>query len=135
MKAERNHEKDCLTISSHGWRLGKLKTGQKCILFSHALEFILVSVQDNHLLEGEPQGDCEITFLFLDQEQQHCDGIRQSLKKHLKETDYKEHEIHWLPLYLPPCYLQGQCKKRHLSSMGDVFSNKRTRLSLDNSGK
>lgn len=78
VKAERSHEKDCLTISSHGWRSGKLKTGQECLLFSHDLEFVLVSVQENHFCEGELQGDCEITFLSLDQGQKHCEGIRQA---------------------------------------------------------
>lgn len=67
VKTERSHEKDCLTISRHGWGSEKLKTGQECLLFSHALEFVLVSVQENHFCEGELQGDCEITFLSLDQ--------------------------------------------------------------------
>lgn len=107
-KKERSHEKDCFTISSPGWGSGKLKTGQECLLFSHALEFVLVSVQENHFCEGERQGNCEITFLSLDQEQKHCEGIRESLKKHLKETDYKKHKIYWLPPYPPPCCLHSQ---------------------------
>lgn len=113
VKTERNHEKGCLTISSHGWGLVELKTGQECLLFSHALEFVSVSVQENHFCEGELQGHCEITFLFLDQGQKHCERIRQSLKKHLKETGYKKREIHWLPPHSPPgCLhpqLQGLC--------------------------
>lgn len=35
--------------------------------------------------------------------------------KHLKETDYKKHKIHWFRPYLPSCYLhpqfQGQSKE------------------------
>lgn len=135
VKTERNHEKDCLTISSHGWS-GKLKTGQLCFLFSHALESILVSAQDNRFCEGELQGDCEITFLSLDREWKHCEGIRQSLNKHLKETDYKNDKIQ-APLLThisAASTLSSRVStKRNLSSMGDAFCNKRTRLSLDNS--
>lgn len=84
------------------------------LAFSHTLEFILVSVQENHFCEGELQGDCEITFLFLDQEQQHCGGFRQSPRKHLKETDLRN--ITYMASTSPPrCCLhsqvQGQCKK------------------------
>lgn len=114
VKTERSHEKDCLIISSHGWS-GKLKTDQECLLFSHALEFVLVSVQENRFCEGELQGDFEITFLSLDQEWKHCEGIRQSLKKHLKETDYKKHKIRWLPSLhtslLPPPSVPGSVQK------------------------
>ena len=76
VKTERNHEKDCLKIFQSWLGMKKLKTSQECLLFSHALEIILVSEQENHFHEGELQGDCEITFLFLDQEENYCERIR-----------------------------------------------------------
>lgn len=75
-------------------------------LSSHALDFGWVLVQDNHFLEGELQGDSEITFLFLDPQQRHCRGIRQSPKKPLKETDYEKHEIQAPPLHST----EGPCR-------------------------
>lgn len=92
----------------------EIENRPRMLAFSHALEFILVSVQENHFCEGELQGDCEITFLFLDQEQQHCGGFRQSPRKHLKETDHKKHNLHGFHLptsLLPPLSGPGSVQK------------------------
>lgn len=99
-------------------------------LSSHALDFGWVLVQDNHFLEGELQGDSEITFLFLDPQQRHCGGIRQSPKKPLKETDYEKHEIQ-----APPLHSTAGSMQRPFSSSGAALPHKRARLSPDNSGK
>lgn len=62
---KKKNEKDCLTIFQLWLGMRKLKTSQECLLFSHALEFVLVSVQENCFHEGEPQGDYEITFIYF----------------------------------------------------------------------